>query len=738
MTNERFTAELDAWLRDSEIAPPDVRLSTARAAAGVAVTPQLGRWWPPMWLVPRVRLAPRSGSPASLPTIRSTMGVPSMFTAARIVAVAVVFAIVGGSLLVGRALLPEPVQPLPAVTLSSPSPGPSLVPAPEWEVEPVIGESAAASTFAATKVLYELEDGADPFSLAEGHAKTLLYVDRATGTAYEVERDGYRRTLVAPGKESFDGEIFEAASSVARGGWFTDIIEPDGAYWQWHELYEQAPHPFYLSSGGADGVRFSTVAPAIPAASVTHDKWTYDVYVVDAASGDIIEYRHVGEADIRDGGRISRAGLADALAVYADPVIYVLTDDGVERYVDFVLDEAFELQRPERVATDYRAMHGIGSDGKGELWLFDAVSNQFHVYDKRNGRFLGSWATPPDTPSTAGTTGLVLAGDGTGHVGTIAWITPEGLMVSAPTKPGLVENASQSAVNGGSFRPSDRGDGKRALDWTVGDVRLQADRVRLRTNGRVFRTAGEVVVDTDRYGHDVDLELEWFEHGVHQRLYVQLTSEDSHWWISEIWASDGTRDAKWLYFEDLAPLTRTPTGLSLEGDLWLPNTNADRPRLQEDGSAELVIDGLRLTAFRPQDQPAPLTGCDYLDRDGRRITDGTGGTEPDVPQPADLKSLSPREAESLLQDAGVCYRFSYAWRRPAFEDERLNQPLNSWFHELRCSAPEHGRIGQVHIVADDASEPYQHIIRVDVQDEKLRDLPTPPPYGTDCEPLVPG
>lgn len=709
MTSEPMVRDLRDLLDERAAVVRDPNAGFEVLAARVVESPQQHHRWLPMLLPPDTK-----------------QGVLSMFTATRVVAAMLVLALISTGILAGWALLPAPMELAPAVTSQSPSPSaeasvqPTAEPTPEAEAS-VANESAVDPTFAATKVLYEFEEGADPFSLAEGHAKTLLYVDRATGIAYEVERDGYRRVLVAPGKESRDGEVFEAAGSVARGGWFTDIIEPDGAYWQWHELYERPPHPMYAWRGARDGIRISTVAPAIPAASFTVSKWVYDMYVIDADSGDIVLYRHKGEDDFGEQRRIERDDAPAVRALYADPVLYVLTDDGVERWVDFTLDKDFELQRPDGPTPDYRAMHGISKDGRGQLWLFDAASDRFHVYDKRSGRFLGSWAAGSDAPSTKGTTGLVLSGDGTGQVGTIAWITPEGLMVSAPTQARLVTSASASAVNSGSLRPSDRGEGERALDFSEGRVQLLADRLRLKVGDKVWKATGKVKVGLDASNDLADLELEWKEGGVDQRLFFHMVSEGDHWWIRDVWSYDGHREGDWVYYEDLAPLTRTRVGESLTGDLVIESTNASRPRFQEDGSATLRIEGMKLTAFDPMQQPAPLTGCKPPESDVWVDSDPMFRGHSDSPL-ASLIDLTPAEIEAELQELGLCYRFTYNW-------------ANGFEH--RCNAPPGGKVEKIITIEDHIANDPRLMVRVDVFDKTDKTGRNPPPYGLGCEPLVP-
>ena len=58
MADQRLTAGLTAWLRDSDIPPPDARMSASRVMAGVETTVRLGRFWPPARLAPAVDPAP--------------------------------------------------------------------------------------------------------------------------------------------------------------------------------------------------------------------------------------------------------------------------------------------------------------------------------------------------------------------------------------------------------------------------------------------------------------------------------------------------------------------------------------------------------------------------------------------------------------------------------------------------------------------------------------------------------
>jgi hypothetical protein len=316
-------------------------------------------------------------------------------------------------------------------------------------------------------------------------------------------------------------------------------------------------------------------------------------------------------------------------------------------------------------------------------------------------------------------------------------MTPDGVMRSAITDETLtVEPARRAVSHDGTLEPSTRTPGPRELAWSSGGVSLEADVLRLKTADKVFEARGEVAVGDDRYLGDVDLELEWFEDGIHQRLLVHASSNETDWWVRDIWAYDGEQDGDWLFFTDLETLTRTPIGQALEGDLRIPNTSAERKKYQPDGSARLVIKGLRLGLPGVSDRPAPLTDCRSVASDVWVDYDGDRGwivhaDDRDTWQA--IAQMAPPAAEATIREMGLCYRFGYQYAREPFDSDKLNKYAGTWQWEQRCSAPEHGTITQIVTVADvDASK---RILRLDVKDDEVRDLPEPPPYGTGCEPV---
>ena len=61
MADQRLVMGLTAWLRDSDVPAPDVRMSASRVMAGMETTERLGRFWPPARLAPAIQPAPALG-----------------------------------------------------------------------------------------------------------------------------------------------------------------------------------------------------------------------------------------------------------------------------------------------------------------------------------------------------------------------------------------------------------------------------------------------------------------------------------------------------------------------------------------------------------------------------------------------------------------------------------------------------------------------------------------------------
>lgn len=141
MSDDLLAAGLTAWLEEHDEPAPDPRMSASRVMAGVELTPQLGRWWPPKRLIGRVgpmpalgAVDPGGGEPRPRPRPRpTTPPLGARFRAAvtpvRALAVMVALALVSGSLLIGWSLLPRSTQPVVlASATSTPAVGTTMTP----------------------------------------------------------------------------------------------------------------------------------------------------------------------------------------------------------------------------------------------------------------------------------------------------------------------------------------------------------------------------------------------------------------------------------------------------------------------------------------------------------------------------------------------------------------------------------------------------------------------------------
>ena len=285
------------------------------------------------------------------------------------------------------------------------------------------------------------------------------------------------------------------------------------------------------------------------------------------------------------------------------------------------------------------------------------------------------------------------------------------------------------------------------IDWASGGIELVADDLRLRVGDEVLTAPGEVLPLGNTYVDEGQLEAWWYEQGSQQRLHINLDLDETDWWIDSIWTYDQhDRNSEWIYFEDLADRTRTPLGEPFVGDLDLRSNDADRAAYASAGAAELQIDGLRLRAFMPGTRPAPLTGCDYVVDDAIEVgwdawPDGGGSWSTSIAgRPLQgkgellhgWKKMTPKEAEAILQAAGLCYRVDHSWRpTPRFEDPRLNRKLEGYY-DRRCSAPETGKLSEVDFGPDWPAGKPDVIVYLTVREQGVQDWPEPPSYGTGC------
>jgi hypothetical protein len=666
----------------------------------------------------------------------------TLFTAPRIAVIVVMLALVSGSFLFAPGLLDDSVEPLPAVTPPSPSAPATEEPTASSAAEPSPSPtlestvSTAESSFAATRVLTVLPPGADPASLSPGPFGTTLFIDRAAETVYEVGEDGYPTVIATAG-------VQPAAEMVApiialRGGTSIVIYDADGRGW-WSGGLEVGPLRGGIDHTGRE-TDADTIDPATTVATaITYGQDRYSIQLIEPETGDIIAY-HYRDADDSFVGidqRIERDDPGRVLGLHADERLWVLTEDGVGTYgEDWSEDEWSDavIAPAPGDTPDYRYIGGTGA-WDGELWLYDAAGRRFVAFDKSDGSYLGSWAPGPTGPDLGDVRGMYVEGDKKGRATVVTWLTPEGVMQSAVSDPKAIRPKPIPHQDG--LKPSKREPGERAIEWSAGGVSMEADRVRIRADGKTFKAPGEVLTAFESGPRSGTLESYWYEHDLEQRLYINMGSDGVNWWIGDIWTYDGEKGGDWILFEDLMTLTRTPIGEAIEGNLRLKSTGGDREHRKPD-TATLRIDGLRLAGFPPPPRirPAALTDCAYVDpalvgEEGRAFDLMQGPGEP----MAGIKDMTPAEAEALLEDLGYCYRFWHSYRIPnPIEDKRLRKHFYDVVTDRRCSAPEHGRIGLVSFGRDYRAGIDGIVVTVHVDDKQVRDLPEPPPYGTDCQP----
>jgi len=449
VTDERLAADVAAWLHETDVTPPDSRMSAGRVMAGVEGAEQLGRWWPPARSVPRARPVPALGAPRAPelpPPVDGSAGpgtsrVRSQLTPPRVLLAALLLMLAAGSLLLLPSLLSDPSG---STAMASPSPTPNVVAsaAPTSSIAPAptptpvpTPSSAAEAEFVSTRTLMQLEPGADPASLGPGASRTAIFVDRAAGVVYEVAAEG-EATVVASGGSSAGAGPMAAPVLAARGG--KDIVIFDAAGQAWRPLAGAGPgllEPL---------VRIDPATQAL--SSTTKGAREYDLYLAEPASGDIVHYsmRAPGDELVEQDDRTVRAGRPRVLDLYVDQHRYVLTEAGIERYVKGELDETFELAPMPVGEPDFRFVDGIGRAGKGQLWLYDAAGRQVVAFDKGTGAYLGSWAPGEGEPAMTDVRGLSVGGDGSGGVATVTWLTPDGLMQSELPDVSAAQEASEN------------------------------------------------------------------------------------------------------------------------------------------------------------------------------------------------------------------------------------------------------------------------------------------------------
>jgi hypothetical protein len=736
------------WLQEPIHLPDDGRL---RVAQLVHETPQQRHWWP------------------TFPNRRSQ----AMFSAPRVVAAGITIAIISGSLMLAPRWLQAPVVTAPAVASPSPSPAPDVTVAPA-PTERIRQEAAHTSTFAATSVIARLPDGSDPIDLvpAPPQRPGAVYIDRTTNAVMHVDDAGVLRVLMQKDIEDYARTMKGDPIALAPTGSGLVVLDGDGAAWTWADWKEVGRAYGSLAEALPDGADLPEDTPPVRIArpvamdATPVNDLEYDLLTIDAADGSIRRYeaRQVVAPDVtyeregheytypsrpnsvltEGGDPIMRQGLPAARDIAVDGPVYVLTADSVERYTSGLRDADFALEAIAGSEPDYRLLASTGSGDDGELWLFDAASGSFASFDKTDGTYLGSWM--PDSGAPGDVRGMYVTDGAAGAADSVTWLTGDSVLRGALADPvALQPNVTPAPDPQGQLTESERSPGKAAIDWSDGGVELKADAVTLRVGDRVVRPPAGVSVYGNTEADVAQLEMEWLEDGIEQRINFVIEVDDTHWWIAWIWAYDGEKSGDWINFENLESVTRTPLGESLTGDLVVKSTSAEREKYDTPGTATLRFDGLRLSAMVPGTRPAPLTGCKPLvdDRfqitreaewDSRYDTWSTSYSSRLLREPGEplygLKDMTPKEVEAVLKDLGICYRFRYEWSGWQRLDDGTRHARK--YYDYRCTAPDSGNVialnpGPGYPAADGTA-----VIYVIVREKGVRDWPAPPPAGTDC------
>jgi hypothetical protein len=256
-----------------------------------------------------------------------------------------------------------------------------------------------------------------------------------------------------------------------------------------------------------------------------------------------------------------------------------------------------------------------------------------------------------------------------------------------------------------------------AIIWDSGSVRLEADDFEVRVGDKVFHGIGPTDVSSDPGDPEYrTLEIVWQEQGVEQRMNLYFGADEDEWWISEIRTYDGFEDGEWINYvvvgEMWNDMLRTPRGSTYEGDVQFVGWGRV--------PGEVVIQGLRLTAFAPGTGPAPFTGCEFAV--SPKNADRLRPTDKGQPlHKSGYKKMGPEEVEAMLRDLGLCFDFRYGYPTGSWVDGGQEGMSERW-----CTAPPSGKV-------DDALYGGAGEIIVFVEDEsEIREPREQPAQGWNC------
>lgn len=280
--------------------------------------------------------------------------------------------------------------------------------------------------------------------------------------------------------------------------------------------------------------------------------------------------------------------------------------------------------------------------------------------------------------------------------------------------------AAQDTAAGSDSPSSPAPESRTAADtgviWDSGSVRFEADAFELRVGDRVFRGIGPAEVRSDP-GDEAyrTLEVVWSEQGVEQRMNLYFGADESDWWISEVRTYDGFVDGEWIDYLQVGEMDdrmlSTPRGSSYEGDVQFVGWGRV--------PGELLVEGLRLTAFAPGTGPAAHTDCRFAVAPG--LAESVRPTDEGQPlDDAGIEQMSAAEVEAVLRELGVCFEFRYSYPTGPEIDGSQEGYSERW-----CTAPPAGRVEEALYGGDGA-------IIIFVEDDEIRDPREQPPAGWGC------
>jgi hypothetical protein len=242
--------------------------------------------------------------------------------------------------------------------------------------------------------------------------------------------------------------------------------------------------------------------------------------------------------------------------------------------------------------------------------------------------------------------------------------------------------------------------GAQTISWHANSVTLKAASVTIDVNGRRFdgQTVPASVSGDPGDAAYRTLEIVWHSGQQEMRLNMYFKSDGTNWWASEIRTYDGTPNSKWLLYP--ADLVTAPVGAAFQGDLDVASVQGAVP-------GHLVIRGMSLTAFQPNDGPRTLEGCKPVKPvPANAPQDFVAGDPIGAGEPLaglGLQSMSPKAISDVLLAKGYCHTFRLSWSYSDFP--------NAGYTQMWCTPPPgvvgdfaYGSSGEVIVFVTDPVE----------------------------------